>query len=50
LVPLEFGQHISKNVPHCELHSLKGEGHLFPYKYMTLIFDTADAEMAKAKH
>lgn len=49
LVPLEFGRHISKNVPHCELHSLKGEGHLFPYKYMTLIFDTADAEMAKAK-
>lgn len=45
LVPLEFGQHISKNVPHCELHIMKGEGHLFPYKYMTLIFDTADAEL-----
>ena len=50
LVPLEFGQHISENVPNCELHIMKGEGHLFPYKYMTLIFDTADAEIAKAKH
>jgi len=45
LVPLEFGRHIRKNVARCELHILKGEGHLFPHKYMTLIFDTADAEM-----
>jgi hypothetical protein len=46
---MEFGRHISKNVPHCELHILKGEGHLFPCKYMALIFDTADAEIAKVK-
>jgi pimeloyl-ACP methyl ester carboxylesterase len=50
LVPLEFGQHVSKIVPNCELHIMKGEGHLFPYKYMTLIFDTADAEMANNFH
>jgi pimeloyl-ACP methyl ester carboxylesterase len=50
LVPLEFGQHVSKNVPNCELHIMKGEGHLFPYKYMTLIFDTADAEMTNNFH
>ena len=49
LVPFEFGQHISKNVPYCELHILEGEGHLFPYKHMTRIFDTADAEMEKVK-
>jgi pimeloyl-ACP methyl ester carboxylesterase len=50
LVPLEFGQHVSKIVPNCELHIMKGEGHLFPYKYMTLIFDTADAEMTNNFH
>jgi len=47
LVPFEFGRHIGENVPCCELHGLEGEGHLFPYRYMTLIFDTADAEMKK---
>jgi pimeloyl-ACP methyl ester carboxylesterase len=46
LVPIEFGRHICENVPNGEFHVLKGEGHLFPYRYLTEIFDTMDAERA----
>ncbi len=31
LVPYLFGKHISEKVQNCTLHTLKGEGHLFPY-------------------
>jgi pimeloyl-ACP methyl ester carboxylesterase len=49
LVPFEYGKNISEKVPNCELHRMEGEGHLFPYKYTKLIFDTADSERAKLK-
>lgn len=45
LVPVEYGRHIISQVPHGELHLLDGVGHLFPFRYQDMIFDTADAEM-----
>jgi pimeloyl-ACP methyl ester carboxylesterase len=47
LVPFEYGKHLGENIPECRLHVLEGEGHLFPYKYLDLIFDTADDETGK---
>ena len=47
LVPFEYGKHLGENIPKCSLHVLEGEGHLFPYKYQDLIFDTADEETKK---
>jgi len=47
LVPFEYGKHLGENIPKCKLHILKDEGHLFPYKYQDLIFDTADEETGK---
>jgi len=41
MVPFEYGKHIAKNVPNCILHTIKGEGHLFPYKHLDEIFDLA---------
>ncbi len=49
LVPIEYAQNIAENTPNCELHILKGEGHLFPIKYQKLIFDTAESELSKLK-
>ena len=49
LVPIEYAQNIAENAPDCELHTLKGEGHLFPIKYQKLIFDTAESELNKLK-
>ncbi|MBN1911945.1 MAG: alpha/beta hydrolase [Pirellulales bacterium] len=49
LVPLEYGRHLAQHVPDCELHVIEGEGHLLPYKYLSLIFDTADAERSRAE-
>lgn len=45
MVPVEYAHHIAAHAPHCELHLLEGEGHLFPFRYQDLIFDTADTEM-----
>jgi len=49
LVPIEYGRHIAANVPDCTLHVLEGEGHLFPFRYQEMIFDTADAEIGRRK-
>lgn len=46
MVPLEYGRNLQEKAADCHLHVLEDEGHLFPYKYMDMIFDTADAEMA----
>lgn len=45
IVPVEYARDIAANAPNCELHILEGEGHLFPFRYQDMIFDTADAEM-----
>ncbi len=47
MVPIEYARNIAEHVPRCELHVLEGEGHLFPFKYQDLIFDTADREIGR---
>ncbi|WFN34517.1 hypothetical protein L1S32_11860 [Methanogenium sp. S4BF] len=47
LVPVAYGHHIAEHAPPCELHLPGGEGHLLPFRYQGLIFDTADAEMGQ---
>lgn len=47
MVPIEYARNIAENVQDCELHILEGEGHLFPFKYTDLIFDTIDHEMGR---
>ncbi len=44
MVPFEYGKHIAENAPNCILHTIKGEGHLFPYKHLDEIFDLAKKE------
>jgi pimeloyl-ACP methyl ester carboxylesterase len=44
MVPFEYGKHIAKNVPNCTLHTIKGEGHLFPYKHTDKIFELVKKE------
>jgi len=41
MVPFEYGKHIAENIPDCTLHTIKGEGHLFPYKHLNEIFNLA---------
>jgi len=47
MVPVEYAHNIAENVPDCDLHILEGQGHLFPFKYLDLIFDTADKETGR---
>lgn len=44
MVPFEYGKHIAENVPNCTLHTIEGEGHLFPYRHLDEIFDIARKE------
>lgn len=46
LVPFAYAEHLAANVPHCELHILQGQGHLFPIDHQALIFETALEEIA----
>jgi pimeloyl-ACP methyl ester carboxylesterase len=41
LVPVAFAKHLAGNIPHCELHLIEGQGHLFPLDHQDLIFETA---------
>ena len=45
MVPFEYGKNIAENVPNCNLHAIKGEGHLFPYKHLNEIFNLAKQEI-----
>ena len=44
-VPVAYAHHLAENIPHCQLHLLEGEGHLFPATHQDLIFETARAEL-----
>ncbi|NCD35334.1 MAG: alpha/beta hydrolase [Spartobacteria bacterium] len=45
MVPFAYGEHLAENVPHCTLHPIQGEGHLFPYKHVEEIFEFAEKEI-----
>ena len=44
-VPVAYAQHLAESIPHCELHLLEGEGHLFPAIHQDLILRTARADL-----
>ncbi|MEA1990775.1 MAG: hypothetical protein U9N58_01055 [Thermodesulfobacteriota bacterium] len=44
MVPFKYDKHIAENVSNCTLHTIIGEGHLFPYKHLDKIFDLAKKE------
>lgn len=41
-VPYAFSEHSQKLIPSAELHQLDKDGHLFPFHYQDLLFETAN--------